>query len=55
MVDWEAIIAPDLWRSHWDNLERLHELMRECQKVADQVRLVAASAAVAKCSTSTDR
>lgn len=44
VVDWEEIIAPESWSSHWENLERLHALMRECQEVAEQINQSAAEA-----------
>ena len=55
VVDWEAIIAPDLWKAHWENLERMHEFMRECQKVSDRVKAAAKSAAVAQPVLEVDR
>jgi hypothetical protein len=55
VVDWEAIIEPELWKAHWDNLERIHEFMRECQKVSDRIKAVAKSAAVTQPVLAADR
>jgi len=46
VIDWEEIIAPDLWKAHWENLECLHKFMRESQKIADQIKAAADSAAI---------
>lgn len=46
-IDFESVIPPELWRSHWDNHDRLHRLMHEFQKVADQVKEAAERAAKA--------
>jgi hypothetical protein len=40
-VDFERVVPADLCRTHWDNHDRLHSSMRECQRIADQVRTAA--------------
>jgi len=44
VIDFARIVPAELWAAHWENLERLHALMRECQIVSDEVRLSAARA-----------
>jgi hypothetical protein len=41
VVNWEQIIEPDVWSLHWENLERLHAFMKECQEIADQINQAA--------------
>ena len=43
-VDFETVIPESLWKQHWENHERMHGSMRECQLVADQVREAAVRA-----------
>jgi len=54
VVNWEEIIDPEIWSSHWENLERLHALMRECQVIADRINQSAAEAVIAKKAASAD-
>ncbi|MCZ7600793.1 MAG: hypothetical protein M5U09_27875 [Gammaproteobacteria bacterium] len=42
----EAAIPGELWKAHWKNLEKLHSMMRDCQKVADQIARIAADIAL---------
>ena len=39
IVKFESIAGADLWTEHWNNHERLLDLMRECQVVAERIRL----------------
>jgi HNH endonuclease len=36
-VDFAEVVGVELWARHWKNNERLHALMYECQKTADEV------------------
>jgi len=45
-VNMEAAIPGELWKAHWKNLEKLHSMMRDCQKVADQIARIAADIAL---------
>ena len=40
-VDFARVVPDELWRAHWDNHDRLHASMRDCQLIADQVRTAA--------------
>lgn len=35
------IVHEKTWARHWANLDKLHDLMRTCQKVADEIRKAA--------------
>lgn len=37
-IDFAAVVPPDLWKQHWENHERMHGLMRDCQELADRVK-----------------
>lgn len=37
-IDFEQIVGGDLWGTHWENCEKIHELMRKSQKHADQIK-----------------
>jgi hypothetical protein len=38
-VDFATMAGPELWTKHWQNHEALLASMRECQVVAEQIRL----------------
>ena len=38
IIDFEAIVPPDLWATHWRNHDELHRMMRTSQETAEQVR-----------------
>lgn len=37
-IDFECIVGRELWEKHWDNCVKLHDQMRECQVVSEQIR-----------------
>jgi hypothetical protein len=37
-INFEQIVGADLWTEHWNNNERMHSLMRECQELADRIK-----------------
>lgn len=37
-IDFESIVGHELWEKHWDNCIKLHNHMRECQIVSEQIR-----------------
>ena len=39
-IDFETIIGHELWEKHWDNCIKLHNQMRECQIVSEQIRKI---------------
>lgn len=43
-VDFESLVGEELWAQHWHNHARLMELMIECQKTAEEIRLVVKAA-----------
>ncbi len=38
-LDFQSIVGSELWDVHWRNNRRMHELMAECQTVAESIRL----------------
>jgi len=42
IVDFESIVGKDIWEQHWSNCERIHEMMRESQKLSDQIKITIA-------------
>lgn len=38
IVDFEAVVPPDLWATHWRNHDELHRMMRTSQETAEKVR-----------------
>src|SRR3990172_13391172 len=36
-LDLEAIVGTEIWTQHWQNCERVHSIMREAQKLADEI------------------
>lgn len=43
-IDFECIVGRELWQKHWDNCVKLHEQMRECQIVSEQIREIISQA-----------
>lgn len=43
-IDFQSVVPKEIREAHWQNHDRLHWLMHECQRVADQVREAAAHA-----------
>lgn len=39
VMDFEEIVGKDMWRKHWDNCEKIHEMMRESQKLSDEIKI----------------
>jgi hypothetical protein len=37
-IEFESIVAPDVWKNYWSLCERVIEDMRRCQEVADSIR-----------------
>lgn len=38
IIDFEAMVPPDLWATHWHNHDELHRMMRTSQEIAEKVR-----------------
>ena len=38
-VDFQTIIGKEKWYRHWDNCDRLHQMMEECQSLSDEIKL----------------
>jgi hypothetical protein len=38
-IDFEAVVGPDFWQAHWNNLTRFFELMKEAELHARMLRL----------------
>ncbi|MDD6564522.1 MAG: HNH endonuclease [Clostridiales bacterium] len=43
-IDFERIVGSELWKKHWDNCAQLHNYMRECQIVSEQIREIISDA-----------
>lgn len=41
-VDFEALVGKDIWAQHWANCEKLHEMMKESQKLSDNIKMTIA-------------
>jgi len=37
-IDFENIVGTKLWAQHWNNCEKLHDMMREFQDLASQIK-----------------
>lgn len=37
-MDFESIVGKDIWGQHWQNWERVQGIMRESQKLAEQIK-----------------
>lgn len=37
-IDFEQLVGKEAWQKHWDNCDRLHKDMSECQKYSDVVK-----------------
>jgi hypothetical protein len=46
LLDFEQVVDADLWTRHWDMCSQLHELMRESQATAEQIRSTIAGVAL---------
>jgi len=42
IVDFESIVGKEIWDQHWANCEKLHEMMRESQKLSDRIKVTIA-------------
>lgn len=38
-VDFEKVVGKELWASHWENHRKLIEMMKSCQKKADEIKI----------------
>ncbi len=38
-VNFESIVGKDIWKKHWENCERLHNMMYESQKLSDEIKM----------------
>lgn len=38
-INCEQLIGYELWAQHWANNDKMHTLMKECQALAERVRL----------------
>ena len=45
-LDFESIVGPELWGAHWKNLERVHEVMKQCQEHSDLVKRAIADSVI---------
>lgn len=39
LFDFEAAVGSELWKRHWDNWQRLFDLMHECERTAVEIRI----------------
>lgn len=37
-IDFETIVPPEKWEGHWENCQKIHQLMKECQILSDEIR-----------------
>jgi len=37
-IDFKSILGEELWSQHWKNCEKIHEMMKKAQKLAEQIR-----------------
>jgi len=37
-LDFERIVGEKIWKEHWDNCDKLHNQMKECQKLSDKIQ-----------------
>ncbi len=37
-LDFEKIVGTEAWKQHWDNCQKLHDLMQESQKHSDKIK-----------------
>ena len=37
-IDFEKIVGEEMWKQHWDNCRKLHEMMHESQKHSDIIK-----------------
>ena len=44
-LDFESIVDSELWNTHWENLEHLHDMMQQCQAHSDLVKQAIADSA----------
>jgi hypothetical protein len=42
IVDFESLVGKNIWEKHWENCARLHEMMKESQKLSDQIKTAVA-------------
>lgn len=39
ILDFEKIVDSDKWMLHWQNCDNIHKIMRESQKLSDEIKL----------------
>lgn len=37
-LDFEKIVGAEMWKQHWENCRKLHDLMQESQKHSDKIK-----------------
>ncbi|WP_084160620.1 HNH endonuclease [Terribacillus saccharophilus] len=42
VVDFEKVVGSDIWKEHWENCEKIHQLMKESQKLSDYIKVAVA-------------
>lgn len=40
IIDFELLVGTDVWTQHWENCEKIHDMMRESQKLSDEIKMV---------------
>ncbi|MDD3240229.1 MAG: hypothetical protein PHW47_09145 [Lachnospira sp.] len=43
-IDFEEIVGKALWKQHWENCQKLHDLMKESQEHSDNIKEIIYSA-----------
>ena len=43
-MDFESIVGKEKWDQHWENWEKVQDIMREAQKLAEKINSEAAHA-----------
>lgn len=39
-IDFEKIVGKEKWKQHWNNCHILHEMMKESQKLSDEIKIL---------------
>ncbi|MBR6509368.1 MAG: HNH endonuclease [Clostridia bacterium] len=37
-LDFERLVGSELWKKHWENCNKLHDQMKDCQTISDQIK-----------------